>query len=143
MLEYGFPVTCIFQYKERIADSTQWKLSGKPIGKICFTITHGVWRFFSQVIIFIRLPMITWLFIHPSKILWLFIKELFFHWKALLKLYVSLVVTILEYYVLHYVKSAQIRIFFWSVFSPIRAEYGPEKAPYLDLFHAVLVEWYW
>ena len=116
MLEYGFPVTCIFQYKERIADSTQWKLSGKPIGKICFTITHGVWRFFSQVIIFIWLPMITKLFIHPSKILWLFTKELFFHSKALVKLYVSLVVTSLEYYVLHYVKSTQIRIFFGPYF---------------------------
>ena len=31
--------------------------------------------------------------------------------------------------------------FFWSVFSCIRAEYrkyGPEKAPYLDTFHAVM-----
>ena len=45
----------------------------------------------------------------------------------------------------HRVKSLQIRIFFWSVFSCIRTEcgeentgiYGPEKTPYLDIFHAV------
>ena len=35
------------------------------------------------------------------------------------------------------VKSVQIWSFFWSVFSCIRAEYGPEKTPYLDTFHAV------
>ena len=29
------------------------------------------------------------------------------------------------------------RVFFWSVFSHIRTEYGPEKTPYLDVFHAV------
>ena len=47
-------------------------------------------------------------------------------------------------------KSVQIRCFFWSVFSRIWTEYGylsvfspnagkyvPEKAPYLDTFHAV------
>ena len=28
-------------------------------------------------------------------------------------------------------------VFFWSVFSRIFAEYGPEKTPYLDTFHAV------
>ena len=33
-------------------------------------------------------------------------------------------------------KSFQIRSFFWSVFSPIRTEYGAEKNPYLDTFHA-------
>ena len=27
--------------------------------------------------------------------------------------------------------------FFWSVFSRIQTEYGPEKTPYLDTFHAV------
>ena len=27
--------------------------------------------------------------------------------------------------------------FFWSVFSPNTGKYGPEKAPYLDTFHAV------
>ena len=27
--------------------------------------------------------------------------------------------------------------FFWSVFSSIRTEYGPEKTPYLDTFYAV------
>ena len=46
----------------------------------------------------------------------------------------------------HYVKSVQIRSFFWSVYSCIRTEYGdllntgkygPEKTPYLDTFHAV------
>ena len=46
-------------------------------------------------------------------------------------------------------KSVQVRNFAWSVFSPIRTEYGeirstspekygPEKTPYLDTFHAVL-----
>ena len=56
----------------------------------------------------------------------------------------------------HCVKGVQIRSFFWSVFSGIRTEYGeilrispysdrmpekygPEKAPYLDTFHAVKV----
>ena len=28
---------------------------------------------------------------------------------------------------------------FWSVFSHIWTEYGPEKTPYLDTFHAVTV----
>ena len=37
----------------------------------------------------------------------------------------------------HYVKSVQIRSFFWFVFSRIRTEYGPEKTPYLDIFHTV------
>ena len=36
----------------------------------------------------------------------------------------------------HYVKRVQIRSFFWSVFSRIWTEYGPEKTPYLDNFHA-------
>ena len=34
-------------------------------------------------------------------------------------------------------KSVQIRSFFWSVFSPNVGKYGPEKAPYLDTFHAI------
>ena len=34
-------------------------------------------------------------------------------------------------------KSVQIWSFFWSAFSRIRTEYGPEKTPYLDTFHAV------
>ena len=37
----------------------------------------------------------------------------------------------------HCVKSVQIRSFFWSVFSRIRTEYGPEKTPYLDTFDAM------
>ena len=37
----------------------------------------------------------------------------------------------------HWVKCVQIRSFFWFVFSRIRTEYGPEKTPYLDSFHAV------
>ena len=47
----------------------------------------------------------------------------------------------------NYVKSVQIRSFFWSVFSRIWTEfsvfslgagkYGPEKTPYLDTFHAM------
>ena len=39
---------------------------------------------------------------------------------------------------LHCVKSVQIWIFFWSLFFRIRTEYGPEKTPYLDTFHAVI-----
>ena len=38
---------------------------------------------------------------------------------------------------LHCVKSVQIRSYFWSVFSPNTGEFGPEKTPYLDTFHAV------
>ena len=41
--------------------------------------------------------------------------------------------------IFHCVKILQIRIFFWSVFSRIRTEYGPEKTPYLDTFHAVFM----
>ena len=37
----------------------------------------------------------------------------------------------------HCMKSVQIRSFFWSVFFRTRTEYGPEKTPYLDTFHAV------
>ena len=39
---------------------------------------------------------------------------------------------------LHCVEIVQIQSFFWSVFSSIRTEYGPEKTPYLDRFHTVL-----
>ena len=39
----------------------------------------------------------------------------------------------------HYVKFVQIRSYFWSVFSCILTEYGPETTPYLDTFHAVTV----
>ena len=39
----------------------------------------------------------------------------------------------------HCVKSVQIRSNFWSVFSHIRTEYGPEITPYLDTFHAVSI----
>ena len=35
------------------------------------------------------------------------------------------------------VKSAQIRSYFWSVFSPNSGKCGPEITPYLDTFHAV------
>ena len=38
---------------------------------------------------------------------------------------------------MHCVKSVQIRSFFWSVFPCIRTEYGAEKTPYLNTFHAV------
>ena len=54
----------------------------------------------------------------------------------------------------HCVKSVQIGRFFWSVFSRIRTEYGeilhispnagkygPEKTPYLDIFHTVGFTW--
>ena len=37
----------------------------------------------------------------------------------------------------HWVKSVQIRSFFWSVLSRTWAEYGQEKTPYLDTFHVV------
>ena len=37
----------------------------------------------------------------------------------------------------HRVKSVQIQSFFWSVFSPIRTEYGPGKTPFFDTFVAV------
>ena len=40
---------------------------------------------------------------------------------------------------LHCVEKVQIRSDFWSVFSLIQTEYGPEIPPYLDSFHAVLV----
>ena len=40
---------------------------------------------------------------------------------------------------LHCVERVQIRSDFWSVFSLIQTEYGPEIPPYLDSFHAVLV----
>ena len=45
---------------------------------------------------------------------------------------------------MHCVKIAQIRSFFWSVFhiflysDPNSGKYGPEKTPYLDIFHAVM-----
>ena len=39
----------------------------------------------------------------------------------------------------HCMKSVQIRSYFWSVFSSIRTEYGPEISLYLDTFHAVLI----
>ena len=39
---------------------------------------------------------------------------------------------------IHCVKIFQIRIYFWSAFSCIRTEYGPEVTPYLDTFHAVI-----
>ena len=38
---------------------------------------------------------------------------------------------------LHCVEIIQIQNFFWSVFSSIRTEYGPEKTPYLDTFHTL------
>ena len=41
------------------------------------------------------------------------------------------------------VKSVQIRIFFWSLFSHIWTEYGPEKTRYLDNFHAVCISHLW
>ena len=55
-------------------------------------------------------------------------------------------------FLIHSLKSVRIRSFFWSVFSCIRSEYvylsvfslnagknGPEKTPYLDTFHVVIV----
>ena len=36
----------------------------------------------------------------------------------------------------HYVKSVQIRSYFWSAFSCILIEYGPEITPHLDIFQA-------
>ena len=40
---------------------------------------------------------------------------------------------------MHCVKSVQIRSYFWSVFSRIRTEYEPEITPYLNTFHAVMI----
>ena len=40
----------------------------------------------------------------------------------------------------HCVKCVQIQRFFWSVFSRIRTEHGPEKTPYLDTSHAVEIK---
>ena len=37
----------------------------------------------------------------------------------------------------HCAKYVQIRIFFWSEFSPNTGKYGPQKTPYLDTFYAV------
>ena len=34
-------------------------------------------------------------------------------------------------------KVSKYGVFFWSVFSRIRTEYGPEKTPYFDTFHTV------
>ena len=42
--------------------------------------------------------------------------------------------------ILHCIKSVQIRSFFWSVFSRIWTEYGPEKTQYVDTLHTVLRE---
>ena len=55
-------------------------------------------------------------------------------------------------FLIHCLKSVQIRSFFWSVFSRIQTEYvylsvfslnagknGPEKTAYLDTFHVVIV----
>ena len=39
---------------------------------------------------------------------------------------------------IHYVESVQVRTYFWSVFSCMRTEYGPEITPYLDTFYAVI-----
>ena len=37
-------------------------------------------------------------------------------------------------------KIGQIWSYFWFLFSRTRAEYGPAKTPYLDNFHAVLLD---
>ena len=48
--------------------------------------------------------------------------------------------TLLRWQQCQCVKCAQIRSFFLSVFCRIRTEYGPEKIPYLDIFHAVCIQ---
>ena len=69
-------------------------------------------------------------------------------------IYLFLITQLIEY--THCVKSVQIWVFFCSAFSRIRTEYGeilslsvfspnagkygPEKTPYLDTFHAVLLK---
>ena len=53
-------------------------------------------------------------------------------------IHVILVLPALHLQHVHCVKSFQIWSYFWSVFSRIRTEYGPEITPYLDTFHAVL-----
>ena len=39
-----------------------------------------------------------------------------------------------KHIIIHCVKSVEIRSFFWSVFSRIQTEYGPEKARIWTLF---------
>ena len=38
-----------------------------------------------------------------------------------------------------WIRSVHIQSFFWSVFSCIWTEYGPEKTPYLNTFHAMCI----
>ena len=45
--------------------------------------------------------------------------------------------------VIHCAKCVQTRSYFWSVFSLNTGKYGPEIIPYLDTFHAVIVELSW
>ena len=71
--------------------------------------------------------------------------------------YSSLQLAAYTAYNIHCVKSVRIRSFFWSVlfphldwirkdtsylsvFSPNAGKYGPEKTPYLDTFHAVILQ---
>ena len=55
---------------------------------------------------------------------------------------VEVFTTIVNGYKLHCVKSVSHRIYhnpYLTVFSPNTGKYGPEKTPYLDIFHAVLL----
>ena len=36
-------------------------------------------------------------------------------------------------------KCPHTKFLFWSVFSPNMGKYGPEKTPYLDTFHAIML----
>ena len=40
---------------------------------------------------------------------------------------------------IHCMKSIQIQSFFWSLFSANAGKLGPEKTPYFDTFHAVII----
>ena len=44
---------------------------------------------------------------------------------------------------IHCMKSVQIGSFFWSVLFRTRAEYWPDKTPYLDTFHTVIINYLW
>ena len=64
------------------------------------------------------------------KVLWL----IFFNFLALSPKFLFR----MSYWI-PFVKNVQIQNFFWSVFSPNAGKYGPEKTPYLDTFHGVIL----
>ena len=64
--------------------------------------------------------------------------------KNIVQIYKLYEIWLLNKYRLHFVKSVEIRCFFWSVFSCIRTEYRKirtKRTPYLYTFHAVSSFW--